>query len=422
MASDVIGEGGGIELLALKGLNGALPSATFEEGDSYGASSKAVVNADGTITLSSRPNNNKLRVKFDGKDGTVTNISKLTGLYYIDTSNIGDSAVPSELSAIAPDSKTFTGKAGKQATVYLLDGTGNPVKDKEGKDITATANDAGEFTMNLPENLTLGQKFNLKAKEPSSFESGMVEVAVAEKQTSKVPTIVQELGEIKGVAGPNAEVVLVDKDGTPIKDGGKEVKTIADADGHYVIDLPAGVKDGDVVGVIATEKDKKPANSETITLDRTNAAITPIADQNGITNVALTPIPVIVDDEKAAVEVTGLPKGVTYNPDTKQIEGTPEVAGNFDVTVKATDEAGNVATETFKLAVKEQETSTTPTIKQDGDQVKGVAGPNAEVVLVDKDGAPIKDGDKVVKVTADADGNYVIDLPAGVKDGDVVGV
>ncbi|HEL1973937.1 TPA: YPDG domain-containing protein, partial [Streptococcus suis] len=59
----------------------------------------------------------------------------------------------------------------------------------------------------------------------------------------------------------------------------------------------------------------KDANTSAVTVDDT----TVVAGQ------PITPISVAVttDDTQATVEVTGLPAGLTYNPTTKQIEGTP---------------------------------------------------------------------------------------------------
>ncbi|HFR3978035.1 TPA: putative Ig domain-containing protein, partial [Streptococcus suis] len=59
----------------------------------------------------------------------------------------------------------------------------------------------------------------------------------------------------------------------------------------------------------------KDANTSTVAVD----------DATAVAGQPVTPIPVTVttDDTQATVEVTGLPEGLSYNPATNQIEGTP---------------------------------------------------------------------------------------------------
>ncbi|HFI0952164.1 TPA: YPDG domain-containing protein, partial [Streptococcus suis] len=76
----------------------------------------------------------------------------------------------------------------------------------------------------------------------------------------------------------------------------------------------------------------KDANTSAVTVD----------DATAVAGQPIPPIPVTVttDDTQATVEVTGLPAGLTYNPTTKQIEGTPtgaEIpAGQDETTVTVT--------------------------------------------------------------------------------------
>lgn len=77
----------------------------------------------------------------------------------------------------------------------------------------------------------------------------------------------------------------------------------------------------------------------------------------------ITPIKVNVKDDadkNPTVEVTGLPKGLSYNKETGKIEGTPDKLTNwadteeerdFTVTIKAKDAAGNESTKEIQITI-----------------------------------------------------------------------
>ncbi|MHC3417617.1 YPDG domain-containing protein [Aerococcus urinae] len=76
----------------------------------------------------------------------------------------------------------------------------------------------------------------------------------------------------------------------------------------------------------------------------------------------IDPVSVTTDDPEATVTVDGLPDGLSYNPETQQIEGTvpagtvqwaddQDEARDFSATVKAVDPAGNEATEPINVTV-----------------------------------------------------------------------
>ena len=77
----------------------------------------------------------------------------------------------------------------------------------------------------------------------------------------------------------------------------------------------------------------------------------------------ITPIKVNVTDDtdkNPTVEVTGLPKGLSYNKETGKIEGTPEKLTNwadteeerdFTATIKAKDAAGNESTKEIQITI-----------------------------------------------------------------------
>ncbi|MDW8750655.1 YPDG domain-containing protein, partial [Streptococcus suis] len=103
--------------------------------------------------------------------------------------------------------------------------------------------------------------------------------------------------------------------------------------------------------------DERDAQSKT----PTTSAVT-VNDATAVAGQPITPIPVAVtsDDTQATVEVTGLPAGLTYNPTTKQIEGTPtgaEIPAGQDsvpvtVTATVTDATGTPVTDTAVITIQ----------------------------------------------------------------------
>ena len=94
--------------------------------------------------------------------------------------------------------------------------------------------------------------------------------------------------------------------------------------------------------------------------DITAPVITTIGDQTIVEGNPINEITVTTDDPNATITVSNLPNGVTYNPATKKITGTPSITDwtpteetrEITVTVTATDDEGNTSTKTFKITVQ----------------------------------------------------------------------
>ncbi|PNZ39837.1 lectin-like domain-containing protein, partial [Staphylococcus lutrae] len=96
-----------------------------------------------------------------------------------------------------------------------------------------------------------------------------------------------------------------------------------------------------------------------------------VANQTKELNSPITPIAVNSTDNGTGTvtnTVTGLPTGLTYDATTKMITGTPKQLGNYTVSVKAVDQAGNTSTTTFNINVVDT-TSPVITVNNQTNQV-----------------------------------------------------
>ena len=163
----------------------------------------------------------------------------------------------------------------------------------------------------------------------------------------------------------------------------------------------------------------------------------------------INPIKVVVTDDRdpnPQVEVTGLPQGLTYNKDSKQIEGTPAKITNWDqteeekdypATITAQDQSGNITSKNIIVTVLRDKDgdgipdtidndddndgvedkddknpkvpdSAKPKVNQPtegDDKITGTGKPGAEIIVKDKDGKEIG------KTTVDKDGNWEVKVP-----------
>ncbi|MDK6201826.1 hypothetical protein QP099_18465, partial [Proteus mirabilis] len=98
-----------------------------------------------------------------------------------------------------------------------------------------------------------------------------------------------------------------------------------DTDGDKIPDVTDEDDDNDGV------KDTDETTDGTNTKDPNSIAskITPIDDQTGVVGKEITPVTVTVEKvpTDGSVKVEGLPDGVSYDPATKQITGTPTTEG-----------------------------------------------------------------------------------------------
>ncbi|MDT3995733.1 Rib/alpha-like domain-containing protein, partial [Mammaliicoccus fleurettii] len=138
-------------------------------------------------------------------------------------------------------------------------------------------------------------------------------------------------------------------------------------------------------------------------IDTTPPVAPPLQNKTNERNVAIQPITIPnATDNSGDVEpssVTGLPPGLTYNSQTKQITGTPTTEGTSRISVEYVDPSGNSIGKNFKFTVVDTTPPNKPVIQTD---LTGKAGttptiavnaePRSNVKLYDKDGNKIGEG------------------------------
>jgi gliding motility-associated-like protein len=185
--------------------------------------------------------------------------------------------------------------------------------------------------------------------------------------TTRVPVVITVNPAIVfvGTALTNATIASAYSKQLPVATGGTAGYTYALAAGS---NLPAGLTlsaTGLVSGtptatgnatfdVVATDT-KGCSTTATFTLTVTPAlALAPGALPNGVTGTAYTTngIPAATGGTGPyTYSATALPPGLTFNPATREITGTPTQIGNFTIPVTVTDANGNTITANYTLKV-----------------------------------------------------------------------
>ena len=188
-------------------------------------------------------------------------------------------------------------------------------------------------------------------------------------------------------------VVVTNPDGSKVTKI-VEITVQRDTDGDGTPDVTDTDDDGD--GYPDTEEVARGTDPKDPT-SKPTTSITPISDQTVVEGNPINEITVTVDNPNTTVTVSNLPNGVTYNPTTKKITGTPAITDwtpteetrEITVTVTATDTAGNPTTSTFKITVQRD-------TDHDGDP---------DVTDTDDDGDGYPDTEEVARGTDPKDPN-----------------
>ncbi|HFI0136468.1 TPA: Ig-like domain-containing protein, partial [Streptococcus suis] len=338
-------------------------------------------------------------------------------------------------------------KEGDKVTATATDEAGN-TSDSTEKPVTANPSDADENTPNTPAVTPVADTNNLtddeKAKVKEEVEKANPDLptgTTVEVGNDGTVTITYPDGSVDTIPGtdtvtpntdttaPAAPVVNTPKSGDTTVTGtaepgstvtvtfpdGTEVTTTADENGNYTVDVPAGVelKEGDKVSATATDE----AGNTSTPTEATTTANPSDADENTPNTPAVTPVADtnnLTDEEKAKVK----DEVEKSNPDLPT--GTTVEVGN-DGTVTITYPDGSVDTIPGTDTVTPNTDTTAPaapvvnTPTAGDTTVTGTAEPGSTVTVTFPDGS-------TATTTADENGNYTVDVPAGVelKEGDKV--
>ncbi|TAA65894.1 hypothetical protein D2908_08280, partial [Streptococcus sp. LQJ-218] len=352
-----------------------------------------------------------------------------------------------------PATKQITGtpttEGKSKVTVTVLGKDGNPVKGADGNPVTETfkftvtkaPKDADKYTPEYADTLvTPGTPATVT---PTFKGEDNAETKAPEGATYSIPsdfmapegytvTIDPSTGAITVEAKPGTTIEEVDVPVTvTYKDNSTDSVTAKfklDTDGDKIPDVTDEDDDNDGVN----DTDETTDGTNTKDPNSIASKITPIDDQTGVVGKEITPVTVTVEKvpTDGSVKVEGLPDGVSYDPATKQITGTPTTEGESEVTVtvlgkdgnpvKGAD--GNPVTETFKFTITKAPTQAdenTPTPKEQSVNVGETPDPKKSIGNV----GDLPDGTKFEYKTpvdtttpGDKDATVVVTYPDGSKD------
>ena len=344
------------------------------------------------------------------------------------TSDASDAAVATDTTAPAkPEVKTdLTGKAGTKDPVEVSAEPGSTVAlyDKDGNKIgEATADENGVATITPTVDIPVGN-VTAKATDPAGNTSDASEPKVATDTTAPAKPVVDT--DLTGKAGTKNPVEVSAEPGSTValydKDGNKIGEATADENGKATItptvEIPAGAvtaKATDPSGNVSEASDPATASADT------EAPAKPVVNTD-LTGKAGTKTPVEVSAEPGTKVELFDKDGNKIGEATADENGKATITPTVDipegnVTVKATDAAGNVSVPSDPAKATDTTAPAAPvvnTVKAGDTAVTGTAeaGSTVEVTL--------PDGSKV-SGTADQDGNYSVPV-SGLNEGDTVSV
>jgi LPXTG-motif cell wall-anchored protein len=339
----------------------------------------------------------------------------------------GDTTAPdapaiSSVTGNSTDGYTVTGTAEAGSTVTIKDSTGTVIG-------SGVADGSGNYSVSLPASVGPNADITATATDEAGNEStpttGKTPADSGDTTAPDAPTITSVTGNstdgytVTGTAEAGSTVTIKDSTGTVIG------TAVADESGNYSVSLPASV--GPNADITATATDTA-GNESTPTAGKTPAdsgdttapdapAISSVTgnstDGYTVTGTAEAGSTVTIKDSAGAVIGTAVADG----SGNYSVSLPASVGPNADITVTATDTAGNESAPTTGKTPADSGDTTAPDApaissvtgnSTDGYTVTGTAEAGSTVTIKDSTGAVIG------TAVADGSGNYSVSLPASV--------
>ncbi|MDG0841804.1 Ig-like domain-containing protein, partial [Staphylococcus equorum] len=284
------------------------------------------------------------------------------------------------------------------------------VKFPDGSVVTGTADNQGNYVIDIPTNVDLvgNEELVVTSTDASGNVSPETKVTVKDVTVPVAPTVNEVTSEGTQVTGePGSKITVKFPDGSV-------VTGTADDQGNYEIDIPTNV---DLVGneeLVVTSTDRA-GNVSSETRTTVKDATAPVAPT--VNEVTSEDSQVTGTSEPGSTITVKFPDGsvVTGTVDDQgnyaiDIPINVDLVGNEEIVVTSTDVSGNVSPET-RLTVKDTTAPDAPTVNEvtsEGAQVIGTGEAGSTITVKLPDGS-------VVTGTVDSQGNYAIDLPVDKK-------
>uniref|UniRef100_UPI003F549102 Ig-like domain-containing protein n=1 Tax=Staphylococcus xylosus TaxID=1288 RepID=UPI003F549102 len=378
------------------------------------------VNGTAGATITVRDNNNNeigsVQIPSDGSTATIvlnkplTAGTVLTAIASKDgkTSEISDQITVTDETApeapvinpITSNDTQVTGKAEPNSSVTV----GFPGGGK----ISVTADDQGNFTVDIPNSVILegGEVFKAISTDKAGNQSPVAETTVKDMKAPDAPVIgdtTSNSNQVTGTAEANSTVRV-------IFPSGEVVEVTADENGNFTANIPENeeLQGGEEIQATAIDTAGNISQSGSTTVIDATA---PDAPQ--ISHVTSVSTEVIGTAEANSTVTVTFPSGTVVETTadaqgnfTVAIPENEELQGGEEIQVTSTDDTGNVSLP-GSTTVTDETASAPPTVDSvtsEDTQVTGTAEANSTVTVKFPNGA-------TVSGESDANGNYTIAIP-----------
>ncbi|WP_344794599.1 retention module-containing protein, partial [Litoribacillus peritrichatus] len=386
------------------------PTATVAV-DGSNVSGTTEPNASVTVTL---PNGNELTTTaddngnytvdltpalVDGEQISVT-ASDDGGESQAITTNAPDLNAPDAPTAtVAADGSNVSGTTEPNASVTVTLPNGN--------ELITTADDNGNYTVDLNPALVDGEQISVTASDDGG-ESQAITTNAPDLNAPDAPTatVAADGSNVSGTTEPNASVTVT-------LPNGNELTTTADDNGNYTVDLNPALVDGEQISVTASD-DGGESQAITTNAPDLNAPDAPTA------TVAADGSNVSGTTEANALVTVTLPNGneLTTTADDNgnyTVDLNPALVDGEQISVTASDDGGESQAVTTNAPDLNAPDAPTATVAVDGSNVSGTTEPNTSVTVTLPNGTELT-------ATADDNGNYTVDLNPALVDGEQISV